>query len=142
MPSIFGILMSVMMTSYSAPSILFFAVCPACTVSTRCPSRRKEMSSISQMERSSSQTRILATQTSSAGCGRGQHPSGICHTLIAEVGPLGVESPQPENERGSLPGLRSRPNLAFMRLHNLVDDGQPESGTALEVGLEGFEDFF
>src|SRR6266567_9400578 len=149
MPSIFGILMSVMMTSYSAPSILFFAVCPACTVSTRCPSRRREMSSISQMERSSSQTRILATQASS-GSGRSrrrlrrdQFPGLVCHdgsVVIRRDGPLGIEAAQPQHKCGALPRIGSRPNLAFMRLHNLVDDRQPKPGAAFEVGLEGLED--
>src|ERR1035437_4969294 len=104
------------------------------------------MSSISQMERSSSQTRMLATQTS-CGCGRSgprrdRPPSLIRDTLIGGGGPFSIETAQPQDERGSLPWLGARPNLAFMRLHNLVNDSQPEPSASLEVRLEGLEDFF
>src|ERR1700688_832511 len=139
MPSMVGILISVMMTSYSAPSILCFATCPACTVSTRCPSRRKEMSSISQMDRSSSQTRMLATATSS-GCG--ERASLVGRVLFGGDRASCFEAVQAQYEGSSLPGLGSRPDLASMRLHNLVDDSQSEPGTALEVGLKGLEYFF
>src|ERR1035438_10238777 len=97
------------------------------------------MSSISQMERSSSQTRMLATPTPS-GCG--QHASLIRHVLIRGGGTPGIEAVQPQHERGSLPGLGSSPNLAAMRLHNLIDNRQPQPSTAFEVRLKGLEDFF
>src|ERR1700680_257210 len=103
----------------------------------RCPSRRREMSSISQMERSSSQTRMLATASPS---GSGQHAS-----LLARVSggdrQAGIEAVQSQYERGSLPRLRACPNLATVRLHNLVNNRQPQAGAALEVRLEGLKDF-
>src|SRR6202158_2175502 len=139
MPSMVGILISVMMTSYSAPSILFFASCPACTVSTRCPSRRKEMSSISQIDRSSSHASVLATATSS-GCG--ERASLVGRVLFGGDRPSCFEAVQAQYEGSSLRGLGPRPCLASMRLHNLVDDSQSEPGAALEVGLKGLEYFF
>src|ERR1700722_13642966 len=96
------------------------------------------MSSVSQMERSSSQTKMLATATPSGG---GQHAS-----LIGRVSggdrQAGVEAVQSQHERGSLPRLRPCPDLASMRLHNLVNNGQPQPGAALEVRLKGLKDFF
>src|SRR5215467_5748629 len=146
MPSMFGILMSVMMTSYRAPSILFLAVCPACTVSTRCPSRRKEMSSISQMERSSSQTRMLATRASSRRQRyrlRGMLIRGVLGLrgdgFLKGRGAVGIELAQSQNKCRSLPRLGSRPDLAFMRLHDLINNGQPKPGAALKIRLEGLE---
>ena len=106
-------------------------------------SRRKEISSISQMERSSSQTRMLATATS-CGCDAAvarKHRS-VSMRFSLRNRPPGIEAVQAQHERGSLPGLGSRPDLALMRLHDLVDDGQPQPGTAFEIGLEGLEDLF
>src|SRR6266436_5487534 len=71
MPSVWGILISVTTTSYRALSSFFFAASPEFTVSTLWPSRRRAISSISQMERSSSQTRMLPMgATSDPGHGR------------------------------------------------------------------------
>src|ERR1700753_2105217 len=67
MPSVCGILMSVTMTSNKALSSFFFAASPELTVSTLWPSRRKAISSISQMERSSSQTSMLPMRAASLG---------------------------------------------------------------------------
>src|ERR1051325_9161241 len=118
MPSIFGILISVMMTSYSAPSILFFAACPDCTVSTLWPSRRKEMSSISQMERSSSQTRMLAMRTSCSYSGTLLRRRSV----FAACQPLHAEAMHSKHECGTHPWPGARPYLALMRLHDLVHD--------------------
>src|SRR5580692_2104815 len=106
------------------------------------------MSSISQMERSSSQTRMLAMEASSCpGCGRGgplrhQHPrffrqALISPTVIAGGCALGIKTSQAQNERGSLPWFRSGPHLALMGLDNLVDNREAEAGAAFEIGLEG-----
>src|SRR5437588_2543175 len=145
MPSIFGILMSVTITSYSAPSILFFAACPDCTVSTRCPSRRNAMSSISQMARSSSQTRMLAMQPSS-GRGNGffcEHASvdlGVCPCdLVRRHSALRVKAPQSQHKRRSLSLLGASPDSTFVRLHDLVDDRQSQPGASFKVRLEGFK---
>src|ERR1700719_2196018 len=95
------------------------------------------MSSISQMERSSSQTRMLATATPS-GCG--QHAS-LVGRVSGRDRQAGVEAMQSQHERGSLPRLRPRPDLATVRLHNLVDNRQSQTGAPLEVRLKGFKDF-
>jgi len=39
--------------------------------------------------------------------------------------PLGVEPAQAQNKCRPLPLLGSRPDLALMRLHNLVHNGEP-----------------
>src|SRR6202795_3787770 len=142
-PSTPGILMSVTITSNSALSILRLAASPPVTVSTLWPSRRRAMSSSSQIERSSSQTRMLPTssscgcQRSSGGCGGGSSASGA---LVAVMRIL--HAPQPHYETRALADCRTRPHLALMRLDDLVHDGQAEAGSALEVRLEGLEDLF
>src|SRR6202042_1444943 len=146
MPSIVGILMSVTITSYRAPSILFLAACPDCTVSTRCPSRRRAMSSISQMERSSSQTRILAMRPpfgrSSCQFRGRSRSSEIADRWRAVHVPFRVTPAQPQHESSSLLWLRSSPHFTFMGLHDLVNHRQAKACAALEVGLEGFKDLF
>src|ERR1700757_1085414 len=144
MPSMFGILISVMMTSYSAPSILFLAFCPAWTVSTRCPSRRKEMSSISQMERSSSQTRMLATPTSCRRRGCSRSYGLILRDSSGRNGdrPLGIKTAQAQDESGALAWFRASPDLAFVGLHDLIHNGQTEARASFEIGLERFENLF
>src|SRR5712692_6252763 len=74
MPLRLGILMSVTITSKSAESSFLLAASPELTVSTLYPSRRRVISSISQIERSSSQIRILGMRALS------DHPlgDGIC----------------------------------------------------------------
>src|ERR1700687_2661212 len=143
-PSTPGILMSVTITSNSALSILRLAASPPVTVSTLWPSRRRAMSSSSQIERSSSQTRMLPPR-SSCGC---QRSSGGCRcrgscasgALVAVMHIL--HAPQPHHEAGAFANFRARPHLALMRLDNLVHDGQAEAGSAFKVRLEGLEDFF
>ena len=49
--------------------------------------------------------------------------------------------PQPQNKFAALPEFGASPHFAFVRLHNLIDDGQTQSGAALEFGLEWLEDF-
>src|ERR1700682_1077120 len=145
MPSMLGILMSVTITSYRTPSILFFAACPDCTVSTRWPSRRKAISSISQIERSSSQTRMLAMRPPSGGydkqpgIGSG---SGTRHTLRAWSRALRVQASQPQDESGSMPRLGACPDFALVRLYDLIDNCQPQSGSTFEIRLERFENLF
>src|ERR1700675_1018109 len=137
--------MSVTITSNSALSILRFAASPPVTVSTLWPTRRRAMSSSSQIERSSSQTRMLPTR-SSCGCQRG---SGGCRCgggssasgALAAVMRI-FHAPQAHHEAATLPDRRTRPHLALMRLDDLVHDGQAEAGSALKVRLEGLEVFF
>src|SRR5258708_323798 len=105
------------------------------------------MSSISQMERSSSQTRMLATRPPfrPTRCkfhgGQGvQLRFGRIFGLKCRKPPsFGIEPPQPQHESGSLPRLGPCPNFAFMRLYDLVDDRQSETGAPFKVRLEGFE---
>src|SRR5882762_10656463 len=142
-PSTPGILMSVTITSNRALSILRLANSPPVTVSTLWPSRRRAMSSSSQIERSSSQTRMLPTrsscgcQRSSGGCGGGGGGSASGALVMRKL-----HAPQPHYEARALADCRTRPHLALMRLDDLVHDGQTEAGSAFKVRLEGFEDFF
>src|ERR1700734_3113943 len=107
------------------------------------------MSSISQMERSSSQTRMLATQPPFCrgrckwrGRRRGQGRWGKLLSRQSTDGlPFGVEPAQPQDEIGPLPWLRPRPYFAFVRLHDLVDHCEAEAGAAFKVRLEGLEKF-
>src|SRR5216684_3065947 len=138
-PSTPGILMSVTITSNSALSILRLANSPPVTVSTLWPSRRRAMSSNSQIERSSSQTRMLPTRASSRGC---QRRSGGCRCGASSAGRALLQPPQPHHEAGAFAGFRTRPHLAFMRLDDLVHDSEAEAGSAFKVRLEGLEDFF
>src|SRR5271165_1739515 len=145
-PSTFGILMSVTITSKSALSILRLAASPPVTVSTLWPSRRRAISSSSQMERSSSQTRMLPTRSSCCcdgpGCALG------CGPVWGRGGSRGCRHggngffhpPQTQHERSAFADFRTGPDLAVVRLHNLVHDGQTESGATFKVGLEGLED--
>src|SRR5215472_912742 len=129
-----------------AASSFFFAASPEFTVSTLWPSRRRAMSSISQMERSSSEIRILAMDPPG---GRTVRVSGSGGMKLGEVAGFragahlgGVDAPQPHYEHAALPRHGARPNLAFVRLHDLVNDGQPQSRTALKLRLEGLKNFF
>src|SRR5215472_17158932 len=106
------------------------------------------MSSISQMERSSSQTRMLATRTSS--CRQCYRLRGMLtvrllnldsRSFLERSSPLGIEAAQPQNKCRALPRLGSCPNLALMRLYDLINNGEPESGAALKIRLERFENF-
>src|SRR5579862_6360824 len=136
-PSTPGILMSVTITSNSALSILRLANSPPVTVSTLCPSRRRAMSSSSQIERSSSQTRMLPTRPSSrngsGGIGRGR--TATCRYHL-------IEAAQPHHETRPLAHLGTRPHLALVRLHDLIHDGEAESCPTFKIRLERFEDFF
>src|SRR5208282_4612498 len=141
-PSTPGILMSVTMTSNRALSILRFARSPPVTVSTLWPSRRRAISSSSQMERSSSQTRILPTPSSFSGCEGSSR--GLCRNGAAgayRVVRL-LHTAQTQHKAGALAKLGARPNLALVRLHDLVDDGEAEAGSTFKVRLEGLKDFF
>src|SRR5271166_1604974 len=105
------------------------------------------MSSISQIERSSSQTRMLATRTSSRRHGQRAARWVACRVLhgnglIRGNRPLGIETMQSQNKSRPLLWLRASPDLAFMRLHDLVNDCQSQPGATLEVRLERLEDLF
>src|SRR5579863_7088273 len=137
--------MSVTTTSYRAPSSFRLAASPEFSVSTLCPSRRKAMSSMVQMERSSSQTRMLPMRSSpgrEGGCGTGpQHRRRRTASLSLQSAGrwLCRQAPQTQNEYRATARVGARPNLAFMGLHDLVNDGQAESGAPLELRLEGLK---
>src|SRR5258706_9614479 len=104
------------------------------------------MSSISQMERSSSKTRMLARHPPFGGgscdlrgSNRLQFGPGEGFRRRSAGRPFSIEPPQPQDESGSLPWLGSSPHLAFMRLHDLVDDRQAEARAAFKARLEGLE---
>src|SRR5207244_11257035 len=82
MSLVFGILISVTITSKMALSSFFFASSPELTVSTLCPSRRKAISSIWQIERSSSQTRMLPMGSASYG---GTLVCGCCQGRVVDA---------------------------------------------------------
>src|SRR5260370_42658573 len=128
MPSMSAIVMAGL-GSACWPALSFcLAASPAFTVSTRWPSLRNEMSSISQMERWSSQTRMLAI--------RGLRARDHGRRLDRD---LGVEDFH--DELRAAPGGGLHPYLCPVRLHDLVHDGQPQPGPSFELRLEGFKDF-
>src|ERR1700690_2027296 len=144
-PSTPGILMSVTITSKSALSILRRAASPPVTVSTLWPSRRSAISSSSQMERSSSQTRMLPTIRTSRA--RHRDPGGFrrrgldgARVLLRAFALL--HAPQAQHKTRPLADLRPSPHLALMRLHDLINDRQAETGTAFKIRLERLEYLF
>src|ERR1035441_1716596 len=143
-PSTPGILMSVTITSNRALSILRFARSPPVTVSPLWPSRLRAISSSSQIERSSSQTRMLPTLSTSRA-----HPRSIGQfrpRWAADNYLLGLlrllHAPQAQHKIGAFADFRPGPHLTLVGLHDLVNDGQPESGATFKIRLEGLEDFF
>src|SRR6476646_3490584 len=133
--------MSVTITSYKAPSILRLAASPEFTVSMRWPSRRRAMSSTSQMERSSSQIRMLPMEpTPSHGrLGRTRLAFSRCGCRYCEraCGSLSRRRPpEVEREFGALPRVRADRDLASVRLHDLVHNGQAQTRSALKTRLE------
>src|SRR2546422_955912 len=142
MPLVFGILISVTITSKMALSSFFFASSPELTVSTLCPSRRKAISSIWQIERSSSQTRMLPMDSFSYG---GTLVCGCCQGRVIDAawgGDFRAHATQPKNKHATLPHLGSGPNFAFVRLHNLIHDGQAQPGATFKVRLERLKYLF
>src|SRR5260221_8517250 len=108
------------------------------------------MSSISQMERSSSQIRMLATRALPSQCwshaARSHSSGGLRQRLYLHgfyLDPASVfrgDAPQTQNKRAPLALLRPGPHFTFVRLHNLVNNGQPQTGAALKLRLKRFED--
>src|SRR5258705_12940447 len=131
--------MSVTITSKRALSILGRAASPPVTVSTLWPSRRSAMSSNSQMERSSSQTRMLPTSPSSSAGGSGNARLRSACRCGWEAH---IHAPQTHHETRAFAYFRARPDFALMRLHDLIDDRQAQSSAAFKIRLERFEDFF
>src|SRR5437867_12241968 len=110
MPLVFGILISVTITSKMALSSFFFASSPELTVSPLCPSRRKEISSIWQIERSSSQTRMLPMGSASYG---GCLFCGCCQGRVIVAtwgGDFRAHATQRNNKHATLHHLGSSPN--------------------------------
>src|SRR5208337_3479272 len=103
------------------------------------------MSSSSQIERSSSQTRMLPTRSSF--CDASERWSRRLHTCKCGGRRRGsdgdlVEPAQAHYETGALANFRTSPHLTLVRLHDLVDNGQAEAGSTFKVRLERFEDCF
>src|SRR6476660_5797711 len=106
------------------------------------------MSSISQMERSSSHTRILPTGATSypgsssdvvRSLGRPLRRNDRleCSNALRHRG-----TPQTKYEHAAFSQFRTGPNLAFVSLHNLIDDGQTQASSTLKLRLEGLENLF
>src|SRR5947199_10488622 len=89
-----------------------------------------EMSSISQMERWSSQTRILAMRYT---CSHYYWRPALLHRFG-----LG----QFQNELSALARLRLHGDFGPMRLHDLVNQCQTHAGAAFKLRLEWLKDFF
>src|SRR5580704_3650058 len=102
------------------------------------------MSSISQMERSSSQTKMLPMRAASCcrHCSVAIYTEGCGNDLAALTAHFcggafcRIQTPQPQDEHAALPKFRARPDFAFVSLHNLVNDGQTQAGAAFKLGLE------
>src|SRR5258708_5579179 len=137
--------MSVTTTSYKAASSFFFAASPEFTVSTLCPSRRRAMSSISQIERSSSQTRMLPMDSSYCSGSHLAREGGLRFALRIGLGGHvfdRVYSAQTKDKDASFTRTGTRPHFALMCLNDLVHDRQPKSRTTFEFRLKRFEYLF
>src|SRR5437660_1134604 len=126
MPSECGILISLMMTSYSAESSFLIAASPEVTVSTRCPSLRSVISSISQMERTSSQTRMLAMGHLRFRSIRGRGPA--TRPCVDGNRPWGLHGGfrDLQHKIRAVIWRRVHGDIRAMRLHDLIDDRQPK----------------
>src|SRR5438874_1485516 len=131
MPLVMGILMSVTTTSYNAPSSFLRAESPEFATSTLWPSLRSTRSSNWQMERSSSQMSRLPMCHSSLQ--RGQFLTRRCGCRHAR---------QFQDKFSALRRRRVHRNLPLMGLHDLIADRQSQAGSAFELRLKRFEDFF
>src|ERR1700680_3717430 len=105
------------------------------------------MSSISQMERSSSQTKMLPMRPSPPRryCASGGEQrrvglrAGAC--LWSSQSLSRREATQSKHEHAALTQLGAGPNLTFVGLDDLVDNSQTQTGTAFELRLERLEHF-
>ena len=52
-----------------------------------------------------------------------------------------VAAPQAQHKGCALTLLGTCPDLAFVRLHDLVDNGQAQAGSTLKLRLKRFKDF-
>src|SRR5271167_5186827 len=97
------------------------------------------MSSISQMERSSSQTRMLPMRSSSrrrySVCGVERRRMGLtCGAGWGRSQTLsGRETAQAKHKHAALPQLGARPDLPFVSLDDLVDDCQTKAGATFKL---------
>src|SRR5947207_10848768 len=97
------------------------------------------MSSISQIERSSSQMRILGMRA----LPNQLSPGGFGYRLLRRERKCRFNGlSHPQYERTAVFLLRSDKYFALVRLHNLVNDRQAKPGAALESRLERLEYFF
>src|SRR5882724_8381039 len=136
-----GMRKSVTITSNKAESILRLASSRLLTVSTLYPCLRKSISSTWQRERSSSQTRMLATRASYLHSGT---RVGACLGRIAGGDRnflLGLRESllQIDDEVSTRAWLRLHRYLGVMCLQDLIHDRQTQSGATAEAGMEGLE---
>src|SRR5580692_4436179 len=100
------------------------------------------MSSISQIERSSSQTKMLPTRSSCCGRRRVEERRGrlICGHYWGRRQTLTPhEATQAKHKHAPLAQLGARPDLAFVGLDDLVDDRQTKTRATFELRLKRFE---
>src|ERR1700722_3743801 len=102
------------------------------------------MSSISQMERSSSQTRMLPTRSSSRRHGTDGFKRPALQRRGNRIGQSLThrEAAQSQHKHAALSQLGAGENLAFVGLHNFVPDRQSQPGAAGKLRLEWLEYFF
>ena len=79
-----------------------------------------------------------AAATASPAWGRS---CGFATGSLAEKFSAAASPAQAENEDAAFSDLGTRPHLAFVRLHDLIHDGQTQPGAAFELRLEGLKDF-
>src|SRR5689334_9366538 len=105
------------------------------------------MSSISQMERSSSQMRMLGMRSLPDQPLRrvaiAVRPRRVGHRLgFTLFRRLLRATAQAQHKCTTLPGLGPCPYLAFMRLNNLVNNRKTQTSASLKLGLERLEYLF
>src|SRR5919109_4484535 len=115
-----------------AESSLRRAASPEVTVSTRWPFLRSAISSISQIERVSSHTRILAMDATCFG------GSQFAHLVRCRLRGLGLASSAGDFhcKFGAAARCGLRPDLAAVRLHDLVHNRESKPGTAFKARLK------
>src|SRR5208337_1332671 len=117
--------MSEITMSKSAPSSLRLAASTLLATSTRWPSLRKVISSSSQMDFSSSTTRICTIS----------RPASFGALFVACIRPS-LHQRKFNHELRALVFLADHRNPPAMRLHDLVNDRQPQPRAPLKIGLQ------
>ena len=138
MPSVFGILMSVMITSNIAPSSFFLAASPPIDglnlVAVAAQGDFQHLADGALVVANEDVTHApllppLPRSRSFSGRLRGVSASSARRAM------------QTQHKLASLSQFRACPDFTVVGLHDLVHNGQAESGAAFELRLEGLENF-